>query len=195
MQFSFDLIFGLPGAGLEGFKRGLEWVLSYRPFHLFAYHCMVLPGSELERQAKELGLIYQKEPPHLMVETPAMSREDFGAARRLGVLVHFLGCNQAIYNELYGLMDRHPGEGGRVATLERWGRFLAAAGLDLCPEDAGWESGETTSLELAGCALRRIEKDPLLLAAVMKATRDFAARELGGASSASRPTGTVLSRA
>jgi radical SAM superfamily enzyme YgiQ (UPF0313 family) len=195
MQFGFDLIFGLPGDGLKGFKRGLEWALSYRPFRIFVNHCVVLPGSELERQAKEQGLIYQKEPPHLMVETPLMSREDFGAARRLGVLVYFLGY-QAIYSELNGLMDRHAGEGGmRVATLERWGRFLAAAGLDLCPEDAGWENGETTSLELAGCALRHIEKEPILQAAVMKATRDFAAQELGGDSSARRPMGSVFSRA
>jgi hypothetical protein len=65
----------------------------------------------------------------------------------------------------------------------------------LCPEDAGWENGETTSLELAGCALRHIEKEPILQAAVMKATRDFAAQELGGDSSARRPMGSVFSRA
>jgi radical SAM superfamily enzyme YgiQ (UPF0313 family) len=196
MQFGFGLIFGLPGDDLGGFKRGLEWTLSYHPSRIFVNHCVVLPGSELERRAKEQGLSYQKEPPHLMVETPAMSREDFGVARRLGVLVYLLGLTKTFNDELNRLMDRRAGEGGtRVAALERWRRFLAAAGLDLCPEDAGWENGETTSLELVGCALRRIEKDPLLLAAVMKATRDFAARELGGASSASRPTGTVLSRA
>ena len=190
MQFGFGLIFGLPGDDLGGFKRGLEWTLSYHPSRIFVNHCVVLPGSELERRAKEQGLSYQKEPPHLMVETPAMSREDFGAAHRLDVLVHFLGCNQAIYNELYGLMERRAGEGGtRVGTLERWGQFLAAADLDLCPEGAGREN-----IEAAVYAWERIEKDPVLLAAVMKATRDFAAQELGGASSARRPIRTVLSR-
>jgi hypothetical protein len=190
MTFSLDVMFGLPGDDLGGFKCSLEWALSYRPSYLCTSHCMVLPGSELERRAKEQGLSYQKEPPHLLMATPGMSREDFGAAHRLDVLVHFLGCNQAIYNELYGLMERRAGEGGtRVGTLERWGQFLAAADLDLCPEGAGREN-----IEAAVYAWERIEKDPVLLAAVMKATRDFAAQDLGGDSSARRPMGTALPR-
>ncbi|HVC09035.1 MAG TPA: cobalamin-dependent protein [Elusimicrobiota bacterium] len=178
MQFTFDLMFGLPGDDLGGFKRSLEWTLGYRPSVLFTNHCIVLPGSELERRAKEQGLIYQKEPMHQMVETPTMSREDFGVAHRLGVLVHFLGYsrNQAIYDELYGLMERRAGEGGtRVETLERWAQFLTGLGLSF-----GLDDDDRENSEVAARAWRRLKKDPLLLAALMKATRDFAAQELAG---------------
>ncbi|HVA65982.1 MAG TPA: hypothetical protein VNK24_03545 [Elusimicrobiota bacterium] len=49
------LICGLPEDDMAGFHRSLEWVMRVRPDWLTLYHALVLPGSDFNREAAELG--------------------------------------------------------------------------------------------------------------------------------------------
>ncbi|MDE2313647.1 MAG: hypothetical protein KGL04_05700, partial [Elusimicrobia bacterium] len=46
-----------------GFRKTLDWVLRRRPEYLNISHCLVLPGSDLWRQAREFGLVFQDDAP------------------------------------------------------------------------------------------------------------------------------------
>ncbi len=72
-----ELVFPLPAetptTWYEGIRRLLE--LGYHRFHLFPL--MLMPGTALRREARELGLEFMPRPPHLCFQTPTFSRRDW----------------------------------------------------------------------------------------------------------------------
>ena len=77
--FGFDLIYGLPGDNLAGFKESIDYALSLYPNSLEIFRLSVLPGTTLFDQRQELGLVSPTEPPYLVESTP-----QFSAARSFG---------------------------------------------------------------------------------------------------------------
>ncbi|PKL24085.1 MAG: B12-binding domain-containing radical SAM protein [Spirochaetae bacterium HGW-Spirochaetae-3] len=81
--FGLDLIYGLPGDTLPGFKRSLDYALSLGPNHLDVFRLAVLPGTALYERASGLGLERDMAAPYLVRSAPGFGPEDLAEAERL----------------------------------------------------------------------------------------------------------------
>lgn len=71
-----DVIAGLPGDTAEDFFGAIEFCMSLDPGKVQTSTLHVLPGTELWARAAELGLRYDRVPPHEIVATAHMSFAD-----------------------------------------------------------------------------------------------------------------------
>jgi coproporphyrinogen III oxidase-like Fe-S oxidoreductase len=78
-----DLIVGLPGDDAYDFVAGLRFVLGLDPGKLQSSTLHVLPGTELWERAAELGLEFDREPPHEVIATPHVTFRDLRRAEVL----------------------------------------------------------------------------------------------------------------
>jgi radical SAM superfamily enzyme YgiQ (UPF0313 family) len=83
VSFGFDLIVGIPGDTLAGFKRSLDFALALEPNHLDIFPLMVLPGTALRENAASLGLVYDPAPPYFSISSPSFDANDRETAARL----------------------------------------------------------------------------------------------------------------
>ena len=83
LAFGFDLIYGLPGDSLSGFRESLDFALALSPNHLDIFPLAVLPGTNLRKQAEEFALDFDREPPYLLREHPGFPLAAMAAAARL----------------------------------------------------------------------------------------------------------------
>ncbi len=67
-----QLIFGLPGDTFHSFKKSLEFVLNLEPYAMDVFRLQVLPGTEIWRRVKELGIVYDTESPHYFLQTKSL---------------------------------------------------------------------------------------------------------------------------
>ncbi len=81
--FGFDLIYGLPGDNLEGFKKSLDFALALYPNHLDIFPLALLPGAQLSQSADRLGLEHLTEPPYTLIQSPTFPAEELAKAARL----------------------------------------------------------------------------------------------------------------
>jgi len=64
VPYGLDLIYGLPGDSLEGFRESLDFALGCAPNHLDIFPLSVLPGTRLRETAGGLGLLYLEKAPY-----------------------------------------------------------------------------------------------------------------------------------
>lgn len=87
VPYGLDLIYGLPGDSLEGFRQSLDFALSCAPNHLDIFPLSVLPGTRLRETAGGLGLHYLVETPYTVTgnrsESGGFSTDDLSAAAAL----------------------------------------------------------------------------------------------------------------
>ncbi|GAB1454820.1 B12-binding domain-containing radical SAM protein [Spirochaetota bacterium] len=88
--FGLDLIYGLPGDTLPGFKRSLDYALGLGPNHLDVFRLAVLPGTALYDQAAGHGLIYDPVAPYLVRSTPEFCAKDLDDAERLATALDIM---------------------------------------------------------------------------------------------------------
>ncbi len=81
--FGFDLIYGLPGDSLRGFRESLDFALSLYPNHLDIFPLAVLPGTRLREQAAGFHLEYESEPPYRLKEQPSFPAKDLARAAKI----------------------------------------------------------------------------------------------------------------
>ena len=81
--FGFDLIYGLPGDTLRGFRDSLDFALGLYPNNLETFCLSVLPGTALFEQAEQFGLVYEKMPPYNLQNSPSFPAEDIRKAASL----------------------------------------------------------------------------------------------------------------
>jgi radical SAM superfamily enzyme YgiQ (UPF0313 family) len=86
-----DLIVGLPGDTAYDFLAGLRFCFDLDPGKVQSSTLHVLPGTGLWERALELGLEFDREPPHEVIATPDVGFRDL---RRAEVLASSL---QAVY--------------------------------------------------------------------------------------------------
>ena len=86
--FGFDLIYGLPGDTLAGFKNSIDFALSLYPNNLELFCLSVLPGTTLHDDAIGFGLTWEQEPPYHVLCTPTFSAEDIAHAAKLSRAVN-----------------------------------------------------------------------------------------------------------
>jgi len=78
-----DLIVGLPGDDAYDFLAGLRFVLALDPGKIQSSTLHVLPGTELWERATELGVEFDREPPHEVIATPDVGFRDLRRAEVL----------------------------------------------------------------------------------------------------------------
>jgi radical SAM superfamily enzyme YgiQ (UPF0313 family) len=66
------LIFGLPGDTFHSFMKSLEFTLNLEPKRLSIFRLQVLPGTEICRKSKELGILYEDDPPHHILQSRSL---------------------------------------------------------------------------------------------------------------------------
>jgi hypothetical protein len=88
--YGLDLIYGLPGDDIHGFKRSLDYALGLGPNHLDVFRLAVLPGTALFDDAAALGLEFDEAAPYLVRSTPSFGAADLAAAERLATAVDVL---------------------------------------------------------------------------------------------------------
>ncbi len=81
--FGLDLIYGLPGDDLAGFRESLDFALSLVPNHLDVFRLSVLPGTVLADRARELGLEREPRPPYGVRSSPSFPSGDLDRAEGL----------------------------------------------------------------------------------------------------------------
>ena len=112
-----QLILGLPGDSLVSFRQSVDFAASLHPAYLAAFTLMVLPGTELWRQAESLGLVAESQPPYFIQSTPTMSASDVAHGRRMALAVRGLWSSRAIR-----LLSRERG-GSFAQLVEAWVTF------------------------------------------------------------------------
>lgn len=81
--FGLDLIYGLPGDTLDGFRHSLSFALRLQPNHLDIFPLSVLPGTALYDDAPSFRLNYLKDAPYTLISSPGFSESDMIAAESL----------------------------------------------------------------------------------------------------------------
>ena len=97
VSFGLDLIYGLPGDSLEGFRESLHYSLSQEPNHLDIFPLAVLPGTVLFDRKEEFGLLADQGDPYLVRETADFPAEDIARAAAIS-----RACD-ALYNQGRGI--------------------------------------------------------------------------------------------
>ncbi len=92
VPYGFDLIYGLPGDSLDGFRQSVDFALSLVPNHLDIFRLSVLPGTRLAETAPGLGLRHEAQNPYAVLASPTFRPQDLAEAARIA-----LGCD-SLYN-------------------------------------------------------------------------------------------------
>ena len=87
--FGFDLIYGLPGDTLSGFRESIDFAMSLYPNNLELFCLSVLPGTDLHDSASSLGLVWNEKPPYHVVRTDKFSGEDISRCASLSDACEF----------------------------------------------------------------------------------------------------------
>jgi len=79
-----DLIVGLPGDSGSDVLEGIDFVLGCDPGKVQMSTLHVLPGTDLWMRADELGLVFDREPPHEIIQTATMTYTELRQLEVLG---------------------------------------------------------------------------------------------------------------
>lgn len=91
--FGLDVIYGLPGDSLRGYKDSVDFAINLYPNNLELFCLSVLPGTDLYDRAKDLHLTYETEPPYHIINTDRFSKADIEIAGHIAQACSFF------YNE------------------------------------------------------------------------------------------------
>jgi len=175
--FMVSIIFGLPGEPLEGFARTLDWVFWMRPTAVIAAHALVLPGAAYHREAAALGLEFQRESPHQVLATSAMSADDLGVAREWAFAAELLFHVPGLLETALPPPSRTRRPGEQFESFRRWLAYLRAKRFDL---QFGMPVRAIDDEHVHGRVMRaweRLTADPLSLLALQRLSRGFRREE------------------
>ncbi len=72
-----DLIVGLPEDDLNGFQHSVEFVAAHGlADDIQVFPLSVLPGTAFRKNSRQLGLVYDPDPPYIIRQTPGFSGDD-----------------------------------------------------------------------------------------------------------------------
>jgi len=123
--FGFDLIYGLPGDTLNGFRASVDYALSLYPNHLDIFPLAVLPGTRLAAQGGKLGLLWQSNPPYTLLSTSSFASSDLAVAGQIATACDIFftrGKAVAWFNSVINVLKLKPAQ-----FLGLFGEWLAAS--------------------------------------------------------------------
>ncbi len=81
-----QVIYGLPGEGLEDYLRSFDFVYDLDVEEIAMYHLLVLRDTQFYRDKETHGFIYESDPPHRLLASKTFSREDMILAAKISCL-------------------------------------------------------------------------------------------------------------
>lgn len=120
--FGFDLMYGLPGDTLDGFRRSLDFALSLYPNHLDIFPLAVLPGTRLASRGASLNMRWDPQPPYILEETDHFDAADMAAAAELAAacdIFYTRGKAVAWFNGVAAVLGLRPS-----ALLQNFSNWL-----------------------------------------------------------------------
>ena len=141
VTYGFDLIYGLPGDSLDGFRASLDFAMGLVPNHLDIFCLSVLPGTRLSETAAGLNLNYAAGHPYYVISSPTFSQDDMTLAARIAQ-----GCD-VLYNHgkavpWFGIIL----EALEMLPSEVFGRFATWMDSHTCEDLTGTQSEFVISL-------------------------------------------------
>ena len=127
--FGFDLIYGLPGDNLAGFKESIDYAISLYPNSLEIFRLSVLPGTTLFDQKQELGLVAPSTPPYLVESTPQFSAKDLDKAEALARATSYFYSRGRAVSWFHSLLK--PLRCSPSVFFTRFVDFLAAENINI----------------------------------------------------------------
>lgn len=83
-NINLEVIHGLPGDTLEGYKKTLEYLISELNAEYFlSYHYQVLPNSYFWEHSTDYGLVWEDRPPHQLLYSDTFSTKDLKEAKKI----------------------------------------------------------------------------------------------------------------
>jgi radical SAM superfamily enzyme YgiQ (UPF0313 family) len=168
VYFGLDLIYGLPGDTLGGYRRSLDFALSLYPNNLDLFRLSVLPGTVFAEKAAELALRADPGPPYLVRETPGFPAADLDRAERLSVAADIFynrGRAVAWFNQVLRPLRIKPSaflEGFAAFRESSEGRCLSAYSGDGREGAAASLAIEKAQLAYLETRYRRMGKEALV---------------------------------
>lgn len=111
--FGFDLIYGLPGDSLRGFRDSIDFALALYPNHVDIFPLAVLPGTALAQRSAAMELRHLPEPPYTLLSSPTFSESDLAEARCLALacdVFYSRGKAVAWFNSVLAALNLKPSE-------------------------------------------------------------------------------------
>jgi hypothetical protein len=111
--FGFDLMYGLPGDTLPGFRDSLNFALGLYPNHLDIFPLAILPGTALAVRSDAIGLEHLPVPPYTLIVSLTFSSADMFEAQKLAAacdIFYTRGRAVAWFNGMLHLLGRLPSE-------------------------------------------------------------------------------------
>jgi radical SAM superfamily enzyme YgiQ (UPF0313 family) len=82
INVTVDLMYGLPGQTLDGFKRSVDWARGLGRVKLQCLQTLLLPGTDLRRHRTRTGISAISQPPYGVVATATMGDDAMREAER-----------------------------------------------------------------------------------------------------------------
>jgi radical SAM superfamily enzyme YgiQ (UPF0313 family) len=111
ITYGFDLIYGLPGDDLDGFRSSLELALSLRPNQVDIFPLAVLPGTRLFEQKGEYQMVAAETAPYEIVQSDTWTTDTLEKARLLAAatdLFYNLGRAVGFFDALTRITNKRP---------------------------------------------------------------------------------------
>lgn len=127
--FGFDLIYGLPGDTIAGFRESLDFALGLMPNHLDIFPLALLPGTRLREHAAEVGLHHLPDPPYTLISSGTFPEEEMAIAGKLAAACDiFYSRGRAVswFMTLLGPLRMKPSD-----FLLHFAAYLAAARIEV----------------------------------------------------------------
>lgn len=123
LYFELQLIYGLPFETRETFRRSLDFAARLEPAELSVFMLLVLPGTELWKKAKAMGIEFDPDPPYRIRSHPSMDaatiEEGVRIVEALDIMVGSL---------TFRTLQREPGI-SMSAIVDGWNMWRAERGL------------------------------------------------------------------
>lgn len=115
-SITMDVIYGLPGDDLDGFKGSVEYVTGFDHVRwILTNPLILLPGADFYRDREKHGIVLRDEESYVVESTATFPKEDMDEAIRLSFLVSVVFFNERV-RDVVKALARDTGR-GRVETI------------------------------------------------------------------------------
>lgn len=123
LYFELQLIYGLPFETPTTFRRSLDFAARLEPAELSVFMLLILPGTELWKKAKAMGIEFDPDPPYRIRSHPSMDAATIEEGERIVEAIDIMVGSVAFRN-----LQKEPGI-SMSAIVDGWNMWRAERGL------------------------------------------------------------------
>jgi hypothetical protein len=123
LYFELQLIYGLPFETPETFRRSLDFAARLEPAELCVFMLLILPGTELWKKARAMGIEFDPDPPYRIRSHPSMDAATIEEGVRIVEALDIMVGSVAFRN-----LQKEPGI-SMSAIVDGWNMWRAERGL------------------------------------------------------------------